>query len=215
MRAVNLMPREVERQHADIGRAPIVAAVVGLALVTVAAGFLVMSASGSASDRKAQLDTLEASMAALPAPGRPAVAAGTVAQERTDRVAALAAAMATRVPVDRLLRDLAYVLPEDAWLTSLTATAPTSGAAAPGPGGSAPAQSSTSGVSIQGATYSHTSVARVLARLAALPTLTNVRLTSSALVETSAPTDATGKKATKQKPVIAFTITAGIGGGAS
>ena len=51
------------------------------------------------------------------------------------------------------------------------------------PAGAAAPATSVPNVTIQGATYSHQSVARVLARLAALPTLSDVRLTASARIE--------------------------------
>jgi hypothetical protein len=58
-------------------------------------------------------------------------------------------------------------------------------------------------------------VARVLARLAALPTLTNVRLTASARVEPAAA-EGDGKKApVKSKPVVTFSIAAGFRPGGS
>jgi Tfp pilus assembly protein PilN len=215
MRAVNLLPRDVERQRGEGGRVPILVAGGGVAAVTAAAVVLFMSASGSVSDQRSQLESVEAAIAQLPVQGgQPAVAAGAIAQERTDRVAALAAALSTRVPVDRLLRELAYVLPEDAWLTGLTASAPASAPSGTPPGSVAPTASATPGVTIQGATYSHQSVARVLARLGALPTLADVRLTASARVE---PTVAEGesKKVKKQKPVVTFTITASVRPGGS
>ena len=222
MRAVNLLPRDAERQGSDGGRVPILVAGGGIAAVTAAAAVLFMSASGSVSDQRAQLESVEAAIARVPAPSQPAVAPGTFAQERTDRVTALTAALSTRVPVDRLLRELAYVLPEDAWLTGMTASAPTTAAptGAP-PGTAAPAATGAPGVTIQGATYSHQSVARVLARLAALPTLSDVRLTASARVEPVVPesdeTTKTKKKkrAKKPKPVVTFTITANVRSGGS
>ncbi len=220
MRAVNLLPRDAERQSSTSGRVPILVAGGGIAAVTAAAAVLFMSASGSVSDQRGQLESVEAAIARIPAPSQPAVAPGTFAQERTDRVTALTAALSTRVPVDRLLRELAYVLPEDAWLTGMTASAPTTAAptGAP-PGAAAPAATGAPGVTIQGATYSHQSVARVLARLAALPTLSDVRLTASARVEPVVPeTDETTKtkkkkRAKKPKPVVTFTITANVRSG--
>jgi Tfp pilus assembly protein PilN len=215
MRAVNLLPRDLERERARGGRLPLLVAGGGLAAVTVLAAVAFMSASGSVSDERSQLESVEAAIARVPKSSEPAVAPGTVAQERTDRVAALSAALATRAPVDRLLRELAYVLPEDAWLTGLTANAPTAvtPTGAPAGGGAAPTGSAP-GVTIQGATYSHRSVARVLARFAALPTLTGVRLTASARVVPAteggdgAATSTKPKK--KQRPVVTFTITAGL-----
>jgi len=169
MRAVNLLPPDLERQRREGGRAPLLVAAGGLAAVSAGAVVLFMSASGAVTDVRSQLESVEAQIErAAPKQGAPAVAPGTIAQERTDRVAALAAALSTRLPVDRLLRELGFVLPEDAWLTGLSASAPTAPAATSTPPGSAPAASSTApGVTIQGATYSHGSVARVLARLGA------------------------------------------------
>ena len=223
MRAVNLLPRDVEGQRSEGGRLPILVVAGGVAAVTAAMVVLFMGASGSVSDGRSQLESVEASIAKIPTGDDPAVAPGTIAQERSDRVTALAAALTTRVPVDRLLRELAYVLPEDAWLTGLTASAPVGVEGVAPPGSPAPASSATPGITIQGATYSHQSVARVLARLGALPTLTNVRLSASARVEPAAPeaepasTGKKGKKKKVQKPkaVVTFTITAGFRAGGS
>lgn len=221
MRAVNLLPRDLERPSGEGGRAPLFIAAGGIAAVTAAAAVLFMSASGSISDQQSQLDSLEAAIAKIPtATGQPAVAPGAIAQERADRVAALSAALTTQVPLDRILRALAYVLPEDAWLTGMTATAPVAaptGAAPPGTPAAAP--TTAQGVTIQGATYSNLSVARVLARLATIPSLENVRLTATAQVEPTTSADSTSKtkaKATKkQKTVVTFTIDANIAGSGS
>lgn len=222
MRAVNLLPRDLERQSGEGGRAPLFIAAGGIAAVTAAAAVLFMSASGSISDQQSQLDSLEAAIAKIPtATGQPAVAPGAIAQERADRVAALSAALTTQVPLDRILRALAYVLPEDAWLTGMTATAPVAaptGAAPPGTPAAAP--TTAQGVTIQGATYSNLSVARVLARLATIPSLENVRLTATAQVEPTTSADSTSKtkaKATKKKlkTVVTFTIDANIAGSGS
>jgi Tfp pilus assembly protein PilN len=210
MRAVNLLPRDLERSSSRGGRAPYLVAGGGIALVTVSAAFLFMSASGAVSDHQAQLESVEAAITRVPASRQPALESGAIAQERTDRVAALAAALTTRVPLDRLLRELALVLPEDAWLTALTASAPAGAAPGATPPGTVPGASATApGVTIQGATYSHESVARVLARLAALPTLTGVRLTESSRVDPGVDTEGTKPKK-PAKRVVTFTITASV-----
>jgi Tfp pilus assembly protein PilN len=213
MRAVNLLPRDLERNRDIGGRAPLFVVAGGVAAVTAAAVVLFVSASGSFSDQRSQLDSLEAAIASVPSPNRPAVAPAGIAQERADRVAALSAALTYRVPVDRLLRELAYVLPEDAWLTGLTAAAsPSSGVAT-----TSAAASTVQGVTIQGATYSHASVARVLARFAAIPSLDHVRLTASARIAPAAaqPGEKPAKKAKKQRTVVTFTIAADLGSGSS
>ena len=178
MRAVNLLPRDLESNRDVGGRTPLLVAAGGIAGVTAAAVVLFMSASGSVSDQKSQLDSLEAAIASVPSPNQPAVAPAGITQERADRVAALSAALTYRVPLDRLLRELAYVLPEDAWLTGLTAAGSPSSAVATAPAAATTVQ----GVTIQGATYSQASVARVLARFGAIPSLDHVRLTASARI---------------------------------
>ena len=216
MRAVNLLPQDLERQGGDSdGRLPLFVAGGGIVAVTACAAFLFVSASGSVSDQRSQLDTVKAELAGVPSAAEPGIALETIAQERSNRVAALTAALATRVPLDRLLRELAYVLPEDAWLTGLSASAPeANGAAGALPGTSAPASTGTQGVTIQGATYTNRSVARVLARLAAIPSLDSVRLATTARVEpTAANSDvksAKPKAEKKQRPIVTFTIAANL-----
>jgi Tfp pilus assembly protein PilN len=219
MRAVNLLPRDLERQGGDGGgRAPLITAAGGIAAVTVGAVVLFVLASGSVSDQRAQLDSVRAAIARTSTPEQSAVAPGAIVQERADRVAALSAALATRVPLDRLLRQLAYVLPEDSWLTGLTALAPEAADAGSSPSGApAPAATTAQGVTIQGATYSNRSVARVLARLAVIPSLDQVRLTATARVEPAAEQSGlkTSKPKTKkkQKTVVTFTIAANLRSG--
>jgi Tfp pilus assembly protein PilN len=185
MRAVNLMPRDERGARLEMGRLPLIAAAGGIVLVTAASFFLASSASGSATDSKAELRAIEAAIAQVPKDPGGAVDAGTLTQERSNRVAALSAALTSRTAFDRVLREISLVLPANAWLTQLEATAPAP--AVPLPGAvPTPQTGATAGVTIQGATYSHDSVATVLARLSVVPSLTNVRLTSTALVEPQA-----------------------------
>ena len=221
MRAVNLMPRDERGTSLATGRLPLFAAAGGIALVTAAAFFLASGASGTATDAKAEVAAVEATIAALPEPAQTAVSQGAIAQERSDRVAALSAALATRTSFDRLLREVSYVLPRNAWLTKLEATAPVpealpEGAAPP------PTTSTAAGVTIEGATYSHESVSAVLARLALAPSLTGIRLTSTALVEpqpeeTSEVTQKGKKKVKKKKAksFVTFVVSASVSTGGS
>jgi hypothetical protein len=182
VRAVNLMPRDERGARLELGRLPLIAAAGGVVLVTAASFLLASSASGSASDSKAELQAIEAAIARVPKGPGAAVNAGELVQERSNRVAALSAALTSRTAFDRVLREISLVLPADAWLTQLQASAPAP--AVPLPGAvPTPQTGATKDVTIQGATYSHDSVATVLARLAVVPSLTDVRLTSAALVE--------------------------------
>ena len=218
MRAINLLPRDEQRERLQSGRTALFVAGGGVVVVTAFAMFLAFTAAGSASDSRAELQAVEIEIANLPKVQDAVVTQGSIVRERSDRVAALSAALSTRVRFDRVLREISYVLPENAWLTKLSATAPVSSVpAAAGAAPPPPASSTTpAGVTIEGATYSHDAVARVLARLGVVPSLENVRLTSSARVEPqvdSASGDE-GKKAKKPapRPFVTFVITASVRG---
>lgn len=220
MRAVNLLPRDLERTRSGDGRRlPLIAGVGGAAAVSAACAFLVLSASGAADERRADLALTESAIAAISSEDDSVAASGIVVQERADRVAALSAALSSRISVDRMFRELSYVLPEDAWLTGLIANAPKEADPAGTPGGApAPASSGTAGVTIQGATFSHGSVARVLSRLAVLPSLENVRLTASARIQPQASQSSGAgatatKKPRKRRPLVTFTISADLRSG--
>jgi Tfp pilus assembly protein PilN len=217
MRAVNLLPRDVEVDGSGGTRRLVLAAVGGAAAVTLLAGILGMNASGKVDEQRASLELTEAAIARIPVKDQ-ALVAPDVSTERSDRIAALQSALSTRMPVDKVLTQLAYVVPEDVWLSGLSVTTPSDGAAAPSPGQAPGATATAASVVVMGATYSQSSVARFLARLSALSTLDSVRLTESSRVAPQAdPTQAAGgkAKAKKQKVVVTFTVTADLRQGAT
>src|ERR671912_1688078 len=127
---------------------------------------MVMSAGGSVNSKQSELDALRAQIAAVPVvPVVDTSREDALAAEKGARIGALSAALSGRVAWDRVLRQVSLVLPEDVWLTNLTAAAP-----------DAAQQSATgSGFTLTGATYSQNGVARFLARLAVIPDLANIR----------------------------------------
>lgn len=215
MRAVNLLPIDEQRRTRLEGvRTPLLIVAGGVAAVTTGAVFVAMSAAGTADDRRAELAGVEATIARLPDAPDPAVSQGILLAERSDRIRALAAALETRVSFDRVLREISLVLSEDAWLTGLTATAPVN--VAPVGASEVPlppvATTGLEGITLEGATYSHDSVASVLSRLSVVPSLENVRLTTSARV-VAQPLEASGDNARRaatstRRPVVTFTISA-------
>ena len=215
MRAVNLMPRDERRAGLDLGRLPLLGAAGGVVVVTAAAFFLSSAASSTADTHKAELQAVEASIALLPKGPNAAVSVGALVEERSNRVAALSSALGRRTAFDRIMRQISLVLPANAWLTHLDAAAP-SGVPLPGSVPATQGVAAVGGVTIQGATYSHDSVATVLARLAVVPSLTAVRLTSSALVEPEAEEApaAGGKRprAQRPKPFVTFVVSASVRG---
>jgi len=181
MRAVNLLPRDDASKRTKEQNAPIA---VGLALflvVSVAVATFYLRASAGVKDKQNALGQAKAQLAVLPPlpSGPTAIETQLVGQQR-DRLNALASALSRRVAWDRILREFATVLPDDVWLTSLSARSPASPASAAPPTPTAPSAAPT-GFVLNGYTYSQNGVARLLSRLAVVPDLKNVQLQSSAL----------------------------------
>lgn len=185
MRAVNLLPRDdarsKSRQQNPVVLGGVIAGVAATAII--AAVFLTVSAG--VADKQERLDAAQAELDATPVPPPADTAAATLQQERGQRVVALSTALGKRVAWDRILRELSLVLPEDVWLSTLSAKAPSQAADAP------------AGFTITGKTYSHDGVARLLARLAVVPHLTAVQLQHSSMTPSKAG-----------RPVVEFSIQA-------
>jgi Tfp pilus assembly protein PilN len=172
VRAVNLLPSKKEIRERR-RQAPVAAlgGVVGVVAVTAVLALWFLSASSAVSERQSEVDALRAELAAVPAPAPRDTSGDTLQQEKAARVTALSAALGKRVAWDRVLRELSLVTPNDVWLTTLQATSPTASGASTGGGA----------FSISGRTYSHDSVARLLARLSLVPDLDQVKLEKSTL----------------------------------
>ena len=169
MRAVNLLPREEAKKSFAANRGVVFGGVGGGALATVVLASMLMSAGGAASTKQAELDSIRAQIAAIPpVPVSDTSSEDALAAEKGARVGALSAALADRVAWDRVLRQVSLVLPEDVWLTNLSAAAPDDSADA-----------AAAGFTLTGATYSQNGVARFLSRLAGVPDLQKVALQSS------------------------------------
>lgn len=195
MRAVNLLPRAEPRKHRKkIGLAAQLAIIAPLVLAAFLAAGTFLTKS-KVNDRAATLQALQEELAALPEASRPAQVDAQLAAQHDERVSALAGALRTRVAWDRIMRQISSILPEDVWLTSLSAKSPSSpGAPAtevvipttPAPSGAtvdaappAAAAPSASPLTINGYTYSQEGVARFLSRLSVIPDLTKVTLKRS------------------------------------
>ena len=123
---------------------------------------------------QAQLTQLQDELSAIPTPDANKVKTqSALAADKQARVTALSAALSRRVAWDRIFRELSLVLPDDVWLTTLTAHSPASAASGSASGG-LPTQ-----FTMTGRTYSHDGVARLLSRLQVIPDLQNVTLVSS------------------------------------
>lgn len=189
MRAVNLLPRDQGRRpRSRAEQAPLLVGLSLLVLATAALSVAFLTASGKAADKQAELDALERQVDILPpVPKGPTPVEAGLGSQRTARVTALTSALSRRVSWDRVLRELSLVLPDDIWLTSLSARSPASPASAAAVAPKAPGAAPT-GLTVNGYTYSHGSVARLLSRLSVLPGLSNVQLQRSLLARVGTQT---------------------------
>src|SRR5205814_6029383 len=132
MRAVNLLPKDHSQKGGGLPSAPVLVGVCAGVLVAAIVGADFMLQSGKVTKEQRTLDALQAKVDALPvAPEGPSAEQTQLAGEHSARVSALSAAMGSRVAWDRVFREFSLVLPDDVWLTSLTAHSTVSPAAAP------------------------------------------------------------------------------------
>jgi Tfp pilus assembly protein PilN len=168
VRAVNLLPRDDRRVRSRQTNPVAVGGVAAFVAMTAILAALFLVTSAGVADKQDRLDAAQSELAATPVPPPAPASASALEQEKGQRITALSAALSKRMAWDRVLRELSLVLPEDVWLSSLSAKAPAQVAGAPA-----------AGFTITGQTYSHDGVARLLARLAVVPHLSNIQLQHS------------------------------------
>ena len=203
MHAFNLLPKE-EVQTAKEGKpSPLPYVIIALAgvLAFAALAAFYLSSSAGVTKKTGQLDDLRGDLAGLQVPEQqpqqPAAGGSDIDSERTARTAALSTALADRLAWDRILRELALVLPEDVTLATLDATAPSPGSA------SAATSAALSTFRVTGTSTSQAGVARLLSRLQVIPELRSVQL------EFATASD------DPSKPGVNFAITAAVRQGAT
>jgi Tfp pilus assembly protein PilN len=184
MRAFNLLPSDQASEQAKpgVGLTQVGVALGGL-LAFAALGALYLFSSAGVTERKHDVDALQAQLATLAAPKEPGAedVDAALAAERVTRTAALASALDGRIAWDRLLREFSLVLPENVSLQSLQAQAPVQAAGASPADPAAAAEANT--FTIAGFTEEQEDVALLLSRLALLPEFTSVSLVSSTVTK--------------------------------
>ena len=124
MRPVNLIPPEERRGDRAQLRAGSISYVVvaGLALAVVAVSALVLTGN-SINDRKAEVSELEVREAAARAQADSLRAFADFASLSEARAQTVSSLAQSRFDWDRVLRELALVIPEDVWLVELSGAA--------------------------------------------------------------------------------------------
>jgi Tfp pilus assembly protein PilN len=208
-RSVNLLPKDARQAARKRPNGLAVAAPLAAAIPLAALAFLFVQANGTVSDREAELNAVQDQIAALPEPTRPNIDP-TLVGEHAMRATAVAQILGGRLSWERVLGDVSRVLPAGVSLTELSATTPqpttpevvatTDGSSGETPP-PAPVPTTTTtptGVTVTGYTLEYATIARTLARIQAVPSLTNAQLQSATPVTLG------------KKRVIEFTIVADL-----
>jgi Tfp pilus assembly protein PilN len=181
MRAVNLLPRDTDRRGRQKTQWIVIVPVIAAVLMSAVLSMLFLNASGTVKDRQSTLDSLQAELAAIPTPDASKVQTqNALAADKQARVKALNTALSRRVAWDRIFREFSLVLPDDVWLSTVSARAPVSSSVAAVPAAPTTAVAA-SEFTLDGFTYSQAGVARLLTRLSVIPDLVNVQLQQSTL----------------------------------
>jgi Tfp pilus assembly protein PilN len=187
MRAINLLPKDNVRHGPQKRQWVVLVPVVLAVLLTAVFSAMFLSASGTVKDKQSQLAQLQDELHAIPTPNAGKVKTqSALAADKQARVTALSAALSRRVAWDRVFRELSLVLPSDVWLATISAKAPVPSSVAIAPPAAAGATTAATEFTLDGFTYSHAAVARLLTRLAVIPDLVNVQLQQSTLTKLGA-----------------------------
>ncbi|WCB94535.1 hypothetical protein DSM104299_03272 [Baekduia alba] len=167
MRAVNLIPSDQQRGAGGAagksgGGAFILLG--ALALLVVMAGVFVSSGK-SVNDKQAKLTDVTAQAVAAEAKATSLQTYTKFAGIRAKRVDTVKQLAASRFDWAHALREVARVLPENAWVTSMTATTSPTVTLSGGASGSLRGAITAPAIVLQGCTTSQASVSKVLARL--------------------------------------------------
>jgi len=196
MRPVNLIPPEQRRgDHGQLRTGPLVYVVLGaLALVLIGVTMLVLT-DNRISDSKAEVATLKREDAAAQAE---AVKLAAYTQFRTlaeQRIATVRELADSRFDWERVMRELALVLPSNVWLTSLDASATSSTSlGGEGGGGGAAMRGAIAGPALvlAGCATGQEAVAEFVTALKDIDGVTRVGLESSELASKSSEAGAGG-----------------------
>lgn len=215
MRPVNLLPGRFRPARASGERPGIGYAAIGVLAVLLVMVLLYVTTNNGINDAKDKTAAAQAQQQVAQAKIGQLQAYGDFAALRASREGAVRGVASLRFDYERLMREMALVLPHDTYLTSFSAS--------PG-GGTASAGSATAtgpGLSISGCAPSHQGVATAIVRLRQLHNVIDVNLASSSQAQTT-PGAATACKAQFQAtlsfqpetaPTVQEAVPARLGGG--
>lgn len=182
MPKVNLVPAE-ERQR-ELRRQLYIVPVAGALVLVGVMGGTYYYYNNQVSNAEKQLQDIKSSNASLQKQVNELKRYEEVKNKKQTQLNIVTGLYGQRVRWSRTLGDLAFVIPDDVWLTSIKAKVPgveTAGSASSGSG----SQGATKDIEIDGYTRGMPSVAIFLVRLGLIPSVTDVTLVSAEKEEMS------------------------------
>ncbi|MGE5282602.1 MAG: PilN domain-containing protein [Chloroflexota bacterium] len=184
MRPVNLIP--IEDRHgetAPLRTGPVAYIVLGALVLALAGVTMLVLTNNKVADRKAELAKVEQEDAAAKARAESLASYTQFAALHEARVQTIAGLADSRFDWERVMRELALILPHDVWLTSLDASASASAGGATGSGGGGDLSGSIAGpsLSIVGCAAGQDAVAGFVTALKDIDGVTRVGVESSEL----------------------------------
>jgi len=175
MRAFNLLPRDEVRTVKEGASSPLPQVLVALAgvLAFAALAALYLMAGTDVTAKKGQAEDLRAELAAYQSTAQePSLddKSAALANERVGRTNALTSALGKRLAWDRLLREIALVIPDEVSVSQIQGSSPAAAATASADG------SPVTNLTIIGTTADQASVAEFMARLSVIRQLVAVQL---------------------------------------
>jgi Tfp pilus assembly protein PilN len=182
MRAVNLIPPEARGERRPTRTGSLAYIVLGALVLALAGVTAVVMTGNSISDKKSEIASLQARQTELQAQIARVQSYSDLASLEQTRVATVTSLAQSRFDWSRSLRELALVIPDDVWLTSLQGSV-SPDVTVEGGGGEAAnslrAQAPGPALMMEGCAAGHDSVAAFLDVLRDIDGVTRVAVTSS------------------------------------
>jgi Tfp pilus assembly protein PilN len=180
VRPVNLIPQEDRRGgKAPLRTGPLPYAIVAFLLLAVGVVTLLVLTGNKIADRKAEVASLQSQVDATQARADQLSTYTNFADLQQARQETVASLATSRFDWERALHELALVLPDDVWLTNMTASAATDPASSTSSSATAVDGVTGPSLDINGCASGHEAVAKFLAALRDVDGVTRVTVLSS------------------------------------
>lgn len=193
MRPVNLIPADQRRgTHGQMRTGPLPYLLLGGLVALLIGVALLVNTSAQISDRQAELSRLEREDAGAKAKAERLTAYVQFQTVREQRLSTVVSLADSRFDWERVMREMALIIPGDVWLSSLNASASSGSGAEGGGGGSLRGAIPGPALEINGCAKGQEAVAGFVTALKDIDGVTRVGVEESALPELSAGSVSTG-----------------------